>query len=480
MPAGKRQQSNAMLYTLVTFVGLFVVATTAAVIFYIKFEDEVQKADSAQAELAKMASTRQVRDIGSIVGSKQVRESYMDRMVDYLDRTVSIVIGQVPEDTSAEVKFGNIESKTKDAIASVQSYLDTETPDPNTAGLVPVVGKLKIALDGLTTSNQALNDKVTQLQNQFDDAIAATQEKEQTLLAEKEAYKQQVDQITANYNELKTLLEQSTEQQIQMLATQLDEEKTNSKNLNSDLLKTQAELSMARNKIQQLQDELGSIVPPPDSEVAAFVPDGEIILIDDAAKIVHLNLGSDDGVYPGLTFSVYDRNAPIPKDGKGKAEVEVFRMSKNISTARILRSQINNPMVISDIVANLIWDRDRTNMFVVSGDFDLNNDGSVDLNSEEKVKALIGKWGGAVGDSISVDTDFLILGQTPMVLRRPTFEQMEVDPLAMQKYEESLARLNHYREVQERAESLSVPIFNTERFLYLIGYKTQSGRPGAF
>jgi hypothetical protein len=50
----------------------------------------------------------------------------------------------------------------------------------------------------------------------------------------------------------------------------------------------------------------------------------------------------------------------------------------------------------------------------------------------------------------------------------------------MEKYEESLKANAQYREVQDKAVSLSIPIFNTERFLYLIGYKTQSRTAGAF
>lgn len=480
MPAGKRQQSNAMLYTLITFVGLFIIAATAAIIFYVKFEDQTQKAQTAQSTLETMASATEVRNVGSIVGAKSARESYMGKMLGYLDNIVSMVIGQIPADTSAEVKFANIESRIKDTLSAAQKYLGNEPLDPNSAGLVPVAQKLKTTLDAMTTANDALTEKLGQLQNQFDDVITATQEKEQTLLAEKEAYKQQVDKVTADYNELKAVLEQSTEQQIQLLAGQLDEEKTNSKNLNSDLLKTQAELTMAQNKINQLQGRLNSIVPPPDSEVAAFVPDAEIILIDDAAKIVHLNIGSDEGVYAGLTFSVYDRSVPIPRDGKGKAEVEIFRVSQNISAARILKSDIRNPIIMNDVAANLIWDRSRKNRFVVAGDFDFDENGEIDLKGEDKIKALVEKWGGAAEAEVTVDTDFIILGRTPIVLRRPTFEQMEVDPLAMQKYEDSLARLAAYKQVQEQAQALSVPVFNTERFLYFIGYKTQSLRAGAF
>ncbi len=48
MPAARRKQSNAMLYTLIIFVGLFIVATTVAVFFYVKAEDYRTSNDDMQ------------------------------------------------------------------------------------------------------------------------------------------------------------------------------------------------------------------------------------------------------------------------------------------------------------------------------------------------------------------------------------------------------------------------------------------------
>jgi len=57
---------------------------------------------------------------------------------------------------------------------------------------------------------------------------------------------------------------------------------------------------------------------------------------------------------------------------------------------------------------------------------------------------------------------------------------MEMYPLSMEKYEKSLQKLADYKKVQDQADVLSIPVFSYERFLYFIGYKTQSGKPGAF
>lgn len=621
MPAGKRQQNSAMLYTVITFVGLFIVSTVVAVIFYLQAEKHRTEAATLQSQMDELANSAELRKIGAIVGAKQPRKSRLGTMVDYLDGTVSLIIGGLPEDTSAEVKVDTTNRKVKDIlellarqhlaiepnvptnenvepnaptnelvellanqqfsavtedfnetlknelppekleevwkatidqmgpfkrqiglrtekqadydVVSVtcefekgaldvkiayngekqvaglfivptpaevlESYKQTpeivtqQTPeivtqqqpyieidDPNTVGLVRVIEKLKTKLDNTTNAALVFQEQLERLKNRFDDAMEATREKEQALLAEKEKYQQQVNEIKKDYNDLKTMMQQTSEQQVRTLMAQLDEERDNRKKLSQQLLKTEAELTTAEERIKRAQEKLHALVPSPDSEIAAYKPDGKIILIDDAAKIVHLNIGSDDHVYRGLTFWVYEKNMPIPKDGKGKAEIEVFNVGKNISTARIISFNAKKPIIVGDIVANLIWDSDKTNVFVVAGEFDLNGDGKIDYEAVDKIKALIEKWGGKVADEISIDTDFLVFGTTPTVLKKPTFEQMEVDPMAMEKYEASLKKLTSYKEIQARAQTLSIPVFNLERFLYFIGYKTLSARPDSF
>ena len=275
-------------------------------------------------------------------------------------------------------------------------------------------------------------------------------------------------------------MEKTADQRVQALMDQLDAEKANARATRQQLLKTQAEFKIAQKRMELTSEQLEKIRPLPDIEVAAFVPDAKIILIDPQTNIVHLNIGSDDRVYRGLTFSVYDKNMPIPKDGQGKAEIEVFNVEEKISAAQIVRSEKKRPIVMDDIAANLIWDSYKMNVFVVTGEFDLDGDGNIDFNGDDKIKSLVEKWGARVSDSISIDTDFVILGSAPAVPKKPTFEELEVYPMAMEKYQLSVQKLDKYNQITEQAKTLSIPIFNTDRFLNMVGYKQRSKRPGAF
>ncbi len=125
-------------------------------------------------------------------------------------------------------------------------------------------------------------------------------------------------------------------------------------------------------------------------------------------------------------------------------------------------------------------DSQKENVFVVAGEFDLDGKGGQDDDAITRITALIRKWGGRVDNEISVDTNFLVLGKTPQVLRKPTFEQIEIDPQAMEKFEASQKRKDNYDTIQAQAQNLWIPVFTYDRFLYFTGYKQQSANAGAF
>jgi hypothetical protein len=422
-----------------------------------------------------------VQKIGSIVGAEQYGKSRLKAMADYLDQLLVLTMPGIPSETSAEVKLQNATAKVRE----VEMTLAKQNPelgevDPNVS-LFQVTEKLGEALKNSKDEAASIKEQLSTLQGRFDDAMKVSNEKEAILLAEKDKFQQQFEKVRNDYDELKGLLEKKADEQVKDLYKRLDREKAGREETSKELLRTQAELKAAQDRIERLlKEDVYPVRPPPDAEAAVYKPDGKVILVDDQTKIVHINLGSDDHVYRGLTFSVYERGQPIPKDGKGKAEIEVYDVQKSISAARIIRSEVKNPIVADDIVANLIWDAAKTNTFVISGDFDLNGDGKIDLQAIDKIKALVEKWGGKVEDKVTVNTDFVILGMPPEVGMKPTIEQIEASPNADEKYEESVRRLEEYKKIRSQAETLSIPILNADRFLYFIGYKTESTEPGAF
>jgi predicted nucleic acid-binding Zn-ribbon protein len=476
MAATRRSQSNAMMYTVLTFVGLFIIATTVAVIYYVKAEDYRTRAQDYQSQLDEMASRGERDRLGALVGAKDRRQSWLGAALEQLDRVVSICVGGVPPQTSAEVKAELSARRAGKAIGSLDSMgIPIASEDPNEAGLVRTVERITRRLQDAQTRQADLEEKFARLQRRFDDTVAAASDRQTALEEEKAKYQEQATQIQANYDELKQLMEKTTEEQVQTLMARLNRQKSDNQELNRQMLKTEAQLRLTQERMERLQHDIAKVNPPPDNELTARKPDAKVILVDSSAGVVHLDIGRREGVYQGLRFSVYDRNVPIPRDGRGKAEVEVFSVGENFSGARVLRSETRNPIAVDDIAANLIWDSARSNIFVVAGDFDLNEDGSPELDGEARLKSLVEKWGGKVVEKVSSTTDFLVLGAPPRLLPKPTFDELAIDPMAMEKYNSSIERRDYYKKVQELADVLSIPVFNTERFLHFIGYGSRAG-----
>jgi hypothetical protein len=478
MPPRRRKQSNAMLYTLIIFVGLFIATTTIAVIYYVRAEEYRTRLNESQNQLEDYATSREQQTVGNTVGAKPGNQSYMGTMIDYLDQAVVDIEGGVPQPTSAEVKIANVKKDVNDVIQTVKPYINIE--DPNSKGLIPIIRDLTTKLQNTINSKNETQKLLTDLQQRFKEIDEANAAKEQELLAEKDKLQKQVDEIMADYEQNKALLQQSTEEQVRTLAQRLDTAQTNIDSLNTELQQTQNQLTNSQEAMRIAREQVRNIMPPPDPNEMAYQPDGSVILVDDLAKSVHINIGSKDHVYRGLTFEVYERGGTVPENGKGKAAIEVFDISENYSAARITRSEQNRPVLKGDLIANLIWDSNMVNEFVITGEFDLNKDSKYDTDAIEKISSLITKWGGAVSDDVTVHTDYVILGDEPETPRRPTMEDIDIDPNAMEIYNAALAKLNRYNDIKRQAQSLWIPIMRYDKFLYFIGYQTQATQAGAF
>jgi hypothetical protein len=475
MAIAKRQESSPIFLTLVLFIALFIVSAVFSVIYYVKHEEQRVNAENAQSELAKWVSpSEQSKGLPALVGNIPARKSAASVLLGYVDQMAELIAGGPLPDTSSQIK---VETATKavnnNALPVFQKYCSAETNDPNKMSLARTIKVIGEKLDAAIQQQTDLQAKNAQLYEQLDSANKSHSETVKSLNEQLETYTRQVEEIKAEYAKLESLLQQTTDQQVQSLRDELKTIKAGNEQLNDELLKTQAVLTMTNDRMKKALNQLEKIKPLPDTNTLAYRVDGKVILFDPQTQIVHINLGSDDGVYRGLTFTIYDKNLPIPKDGKGKAEIEVYDVGKTISTARLITPHNpRNPIIKDDFVANLVWDKNQTNYFVVAGNFEK-------YGNTEKIKALIAKMGGRIEDNVSINTDFIILGTTPAILARPTSEQAELNPTAVERYETSKKLYEHYKQIEQDAKIFSIPIFNIDKFLFFTGYKEQATKPGA-
>ncbi|MGD0784638.1 MAG: hypothetical protein ABR969_02370 [Sedimentisphaerales bacterium] len=518
MAVARQEQRNVMLYTVITFVGLFIVAAVLAVLFYIKSEDWRNQFLTSQQNQEEFATSSEVQNVGTLIGQKERKASRTRQLLGYINKIYKMDTGTEPGETSAEAKLVELDTKYKDIVASLErgfvpppaaaetnspaavtdvnapaqavvtdankpaTVAATNTNAPATAAAVTDVNSapslfriVEIYNNKLRQMNETagqLNTQIANLNSELETSKTGAAERESSLLAQVRSVQQDANSVQQSYNQLRDLMDKKSNEQVQSLTQQRDqsvEEKNKSK---QELLDAMNKLSVTQNRLQETLSKLEVSKSKPKEDVAAYKPDGHIISIDISSKVAFIDIGIQDKVYPGLTFSVYNKSAPIPTDGNSGNEIEVLNVDKNTSMARINKMSKKNPISEGDIIVNLIWDSKATNRFVVAGDFDFNGDGEIDSDGAAKIEQLIQNWGGKVEDTVTTNTDFVILGDQPQVKKKPTLDETEADPMAAEKYDASVKASEKYLEVKNQAKDLYIPIFGLKRFLNFIGYES--------
>lgn len=472
MPAPRRPQGGSLFYALITFVVLFIIATVFAVVYYIKAESYRTDSVNMEKDMSRFATRKELAELSETVGERIIGKSRLRTMLDYLEEETELILGDKFADLSAEGKREAVVNAYNDLITQLS---DDPVPPTGDVGLIRLAQVLSENLRNARQTVLSLQQQLDDFSGEYSRLMQASKQKDDEFLNQIETLAAQARDIEQSFNRLRDQMEQDRDEQVHALQAQLDQARQNVEKQHAQLLQERARYIAIKESRDRYQDQIKAIKGAPDSSASARKADGKIISVDNKEGIVFLNIGTDDRVYPGLTFSVYDKNIPIPKDGQSKAEIEVVDIQKNFSIGRIIRSQPKNPIITDDIIANLIWDSRAANVFVVAGDFDLDNDGKIDRNGQSRILELIKQWGGTVAQAVSIETDFVVLGLPPTIPLTPTHEQLEIDPLAMEKYQASLDRLNNYKKIQQQAETLSIPIFNADRFLYFVGYHSLAG-----
>jgi hypothetical protein len=468
--AQARTQSNAMLYALITFVALFIVGVVCAIVFYVKSEEYRTQLENNRAETLKIANIREQGALGKIVGKTEPPATYLGTLSDFYNKLITVVTGVVQtEDVSADVKFNDITLEIEKLGKLLGSDMSPAV-GPDGVALITLINDLKAKLDDARSQQSDAQAQYQQLQVDFNAAKEECTFKEQQLVEQVQTYQTNADEIQAKYDELKNQMDASADEQLQAANKRLEEEQNKLRQKQMELTDTQTKMAEMDKSLKEALAKLESIRPRPDRDVAAYQADASLLRVDLQNGLVYLNIGSEDHVYRGLTFAVFDRNMPIPESGEGKAEVEVFQVEPKVSVARIVKGTRKNPIVKEDLVANLIWDSKTANRFVVLGDFDFNNDGKMDSDGNQRIRDMIEHWGGVVQNEVTIDTDFVVVGGKPKPMARPEQAAVDLDPSLQQKYEDSIKSAQVYQSQLDTADTLSTPVFNQKRFLYLIGY----------
>lgn len=149
-------------------------------------------------------------------------------------------------------------------------------------------------------------------------------------------------------------------------------------------------------------------------------PQGEIVRVADGGNVVWINLGSEDGLRKGVTFSVLDESEIKISDATPKAKLVVTRIvADHLCVAELIgNTDYRNPAIAGDKVYSPLWRPGRKVGIALVGLMDINDDRKDDI---DQILQLVNLAGGVIdermdtngvrsGAGMTPNTEFLVLG----------------------------------------------------------------------
>ncbi len=211
------------------------------------------------------------------------------------------------------------------------------------------------------------------------------------------------------------------------------------------------------------------------ADVAVGEPDGTILNVDAAAGNVWITLTTTDRIQAGMTFSVYDPRTGVrfgsDDQAMGNGSIEVMKVGERSSLCRITRTTKGKAIQTGDLIANLVYHNDKTRQFrfVIVGDFDLDGDGIATAAERDRLISMVKSDGGVVDDTVTSQTDYLIMGKppaSPATVTNADASATAPGGIADERSKQQQA----YDQTEQDARRLAIPVLNANRFLAMIGY----------
>ncbi len=474
-----RRGNPGMLYGLIFFVFLTLVAVALDVYFYGELDKHRKIAENANDEIGKYitAEERGKPEFKVLVAEgatkKPPRSAINNLKVE--NESLKSMLSKNPKATRDQIEAELKAVGMPEGDVVTVFVADTKTKsDANAKQVMELQQKLAQA-----------DERVSALGTQFENL-----QKERT--AKVAALTQQVAGLASDYQASQT----AKEAQVAAINSKLAEASAKAadelRQKDGDLKAMQTQLAKLQVRLKQ---EIAKNAPqrPAVPDLSREV-DGRIINVDPNRTLVYIDLGRLDHLVLGTTFEVFDptRGVEVSDDGKelkrGKASIEVVSLSDHTAACRIVRGSYAQGVLVNDVIANLIYDKNRSFKFFLFGDFDLDGDGVASLTERETMLMLIRDWGGQVakmedrqkslaslmerggseGSMVPLDTDFVVIGKEPELPKAPAAG--ETRPEVIRESIQAKQRWDAYVKVKNEAGTLSIPVINQNRFLALIGY----------
>lgn len=501
-------QSNTVLIVFLVFSILLNLAL--GVFFYLaqdKIDQAAKKESDAIATQKKMEEQRQAATttwiplLRTVIGDNAVTADELNNMKEALARDGAA--GPLPQ-TWFDGKF----------------WREMVGKDDGQPGLI---GPFKTATGKPAIS---LMDKIRQLNEQLGktaDKLKATEQGYTKLKAESDEYKKQwndlvfTQRLKAAQDSMEVDKQNKIKQQMEINSA-LAQKMTDTTNEMDKLVKelkgnydtvntTNAEKMAARLKVEADEYKKKIATYESDKLTSLNVPKARVVSYDPLTDLAIIDLGSAVKLPLGLTFSVHEHDSNGAPNPRKKAEVVVVKiLGEQLAQARVTRmakpesdrlplpsasftadeekrywdsyftsdprdfNRTNRPIYKGDYLFNVVWDPAKRVHVALVGFFDLDGDGSDDLQS---LIALLRAQGAEVDlyldkadgfkpkGKINYNTDVVVLGEIPVAVPGGAKQQIPVN-----RANEMLREGNA---VQKEANELGIRVVQLPRFLSEMG-----------
>ncbi len=457
----RSSSGTGVVVSLVVFVLCTVFLLILSIVFYAGKSEALQNEAAAKGTLARFVSADlQNRDqIKAILGD--VNPAQNESVVRYLLKQRGDVMGYLSGNPDADLESVKGEFSTNYAVSeddSIRTVLRAYARQARSQQAELDGTKARVA-EGEESIAQ-LEARIEQIQADHRRTLDVAHGQINTFGQDIEQYRAELQTVRNEYFATVDRLRDDYEDRIATLENQKDS------------------LHQDRVSLKQRVDQLQEIISRNrfKSEDPAKLVDGHIIDIAGTRGQVFIDRGKKHRIVLGMTFEVYDDKAALQQIDRitgelprGKASLQVIKVTQTTSTCKITRSVPGRPVVRDNVIANAIYDPNYVFKFLVHGKFDVDNDGRPSEAEAEYLRSLVIKWGGTVvvGGKLPGDLDFLVLGlEPPMPLPPPsdaTQPQLE-DWLRKRRAHEM------YQELFRQAREAQIPVLNANRFFILIGY----------
>ncbi|GMU35568.1 MAG: hypothetical protein AMXMBFR20_34390 [Planctomycetia bacterium] len=344
----------------------------------------------------------------------------INKELEDLKASAGLVVGAMTGDANeAPVSARN---KLEASLAKIRDDGRVPAPEEMTAtvGSVGVIDQLYQLYLGELDAKAKLMAGFDKANADLKDALAAHSDLQKKLADDLSKLKSKVDEL----QNAKTEFERIKSSETQALASQIGAKQDALNALRRESVdmrrKARDELLRRESLLDQQREALASLRGPgidAGQELAiAQTPVGTVMRALPGDSLVHIDLGREDNVRLGMSFSVYSAEERIPADGRGKAHIEVVSVDRRTAECRVTTPPSpDNPILEGDSIGNIVLSRDRSKKqrFCIVGQFDIDFDGTADVRGPEAIAALVKRYGGEVVDHVDATTDYVVVGLEP-------------------------------------------------------------------